>query len=119
MQLFQLLQTLDPDLAPKRCKIPLACWNGLDDALDVSLANQLGEWQAIQTKRYFGRESVVSPIAMPRPRLCIFFRARHPRPQVVCTTEPLCARLPTCSTPYSDDILLTYSMRGGLPPCVS
>ena len=35
MQLFQLLQTLDPDLEPAFCKLHLASWNGVADPLDV------------------------------------------------------------------------------------
>lgn len=77
MLLFQLLQTLDSDLTPRRCKIHLACWNGLDDPLDVYLAGKFDEWQAIQTKQNFGREFVVSLIAMPRPHHWLFAGAHE------------------------------------------
>lgn len=66
MQLFQLLQTLDADLTPGRGKIHLACWNGLDDPLDVYLAGCFDEWQAIQAKQNFNREFVMSLIAMQK-----------------------------------------------------
>lgn len=77
MRLLQLLQTLDPDLAQRRCKIHLACWNGQDDPLDVYLAGKFDEWQAIQTKQNFGREFVVSLIAMPRPHHWLFAGAHE------------------------------------------
>lgn len=72
MQLFQLLQTLDPDLAPKRCKIHLACWNGLDDPLDVYLAGKFDEWQACQNQENFGRDFVISLIALPQTHHWLF-----------------------------------------------
>lgn len=72
MLLFQLLQTLDPDLAPRRCKIHLAGWTGKEDPLDVYLAGGFDLWQARQHQRNFGRNFVVSLIATPRPHLWLF-----------------------------------------------
>ncbi|SRR5258706_9615806 len=65
MQLFQILQLLDAEVAPDRCKIHLAGWNGKEDPLDVYLEGQFDEWQSWQSKKNFERPLVVSLIALP------------------------------------------------------
>ncbi|MFO7696150.1 MAG: GIY-YIG nuclease family protein, partial [Anaerolineae bacterium] len=72
MLLFQLLQTLDADLAPKRCKVHLAGWNGQEDPLDEYLAGRFDRWQARQNRKNFERDFVISLIALPRARLWLF-----------------------------------------------
>lgn len=37
MRLFQLLEVLDDQLRPKRCKAHMAVWNGIENPLDVYL----------------------------------------------------------------------------------
>ena len=63
MHLFQLLSSLDPGIAPERCKIHLACWNGVEDPLDVYLAGDFDRWQMEQRNANFRRELVLSLIA--------------------------------------------------------
>ena len=72
MKLFQLLQALDPDVAPEKCKLHLAVWTGLDDPLDVYLAGEFDAWQAWQRNRNFERPIVVALIALPQPGLWLF-----------------------------------------------
>lgn len=72
MHLFQLLNSLDDKLTPKRCKLHLACWNGKDDPLNVYLAGKFDEWQEWQNRKNFEREIVVSLIALPRSERWLF-----------------------------------------------
>lgn len=65
MQIFQLLEALDPELTPAKCKIHLAVSNGKQDPLDVYLAGDFEDWQAYQNAQNFKREFVLSLIAMP------------------------------------------------------
>lgn len=65
MRLFDLLITLNPDLAPRDAKIHLACWNGKEDPLDVYFAGGFNEWQRWQTRKNFKRNLVISLISMP------------------------------------------------------
>ena len=72
MQLFRLLTSLDDELTPERCKIHLACWNGIDDPLDVYLAGDFDAWQAGQHRKNFERAFVLSLIALPGPDRWLF-----------------------------------------------
>jgi hypothetical protein len=72
MHLFQLLQTLDSQIVPERCKIHLAVWNGEDDPLDVYLAGDFDNWQSWQRRRNFERPFVVSLIALERAGSWLF-----------------------------------------------
>jgi hypothetical protein len=72
MRLFDLLRTLDSEIDTVRCKIHLACSNGIDDPLQVFLAGKFDEWQAWQTKRNFERPLVLSLIALPQPAQWLF-----------------------------------------------
>jgi hypothetical protein len=72
MQIFPLLQLLDPILTPERCKVHLAVFNGTDDPLDVYAAGGFEEWQSWQKKQNFNREYVVSLIQLPRPNKWLF-----------------------------------------------
>ncbi len=72
MHLFHLLQSCDATITPARCKLHLACWNGSEDPLDVYFAGGFEAWQASQTKKNFGRELVVSLIALPEPNRWLF-----------------------------------------------
>lgn len=65
MQLFRLLTSLDGELAPERCKVHLACWNGHEDPLDVYLAGEFDAWQSEQNHKNFERQFVLSLIALP------------------------------------------------------
>lgn len=60
MDLFTLLQTLDRDAAPDRCKLHLAVWNGRFDPLDAYLEGGFDEWQSLQRRRNFGLDFIVS-----------------------------------------------------------
>src|SRR3990167_3855197 len=77
MQLFQLLQTLDDQLVPERCKLHLAVWNGKDEPLDVYLEGKFDEWQSWQTKKNFERDFVISLIALPRTNNWLFAGAHN------------------------------------------
>src|ERR1700756_1084634 len=66
MRLFQILQLLDDQVVPERCKVHLAGWNGKEDPLDEYLAGRFDDWQSWQTKKNFERPFVVSLIALPR-----------------------------------------------------
>jgi hypothetical protein len=72
MRLFQLLQTLDPNVAPEICKIHLAVWNGQQKPLDVYLAGDFEEWQSWQRRRNFERKLVVSLVQLPQPDRWLF-----------------------------------------------
>jgi hypothetical protein len=72
MQLFQMLQLLDAEVKPEHCKIHLASWNGEDDPYDVYLEGRFDEWQALQNKKNFERQLVVSLIALARPSQWLF-----------------------------------------------
>lgn len=60
MNLFQVLQTLDPSLDPSDCKLHLACWNGHEHPIDEYLEGRFEEWQSWQRRQNFGRALVVS-----------------------------------------------------------
>jgi len=72
MKLFDLLRALDSEIDPARCKIHLACSNGINDPLEVFLAGDFDEWQSWQTKRNFERPLVLSLIALPQPAQWLF-----------------------------------------------
>ena len=72
MNLFQLLQSLDPVVTPAESKIHLAGWNGVENPLDVYLDGKFDEWQSWQMKRNFERPFVVSLIAMAQPDRWLF-----------------------------------------------
>ncbi len=77
MELFRLLQTLDDQLVPERCKLHLAVCNGEEDPLDVYLAGQFDEWQSWQTKKNFERDLVISLIALPQANNWLFAGAHN------------------------------------------
>ena len=72
MELFTLLQTLDDAVAPERCKLHLAGWNGTDDPLAVYFEGRFGEWQSWQRRKNFERDFVVALIALSQPDLWLF-----------------------------------------------
>jgi hypothetical protein len=72
MRLFQIIQTLDAQITPERCKVHLAGWNGRENPRDVYLSGDFGEWQSWQSKRNFERDFVVSLIALPRANHWLF-----------------------------------------------
>lgn len=72
MLFFQLLQTLDDQIIPQRCKIHLAGWNGEEDPLNVYFEGRFDEWQTWQTKKNFERDIVVSLIALPKVNHWLF-----------------------------------------------
>jgi hypothetical protein len=76
MHLFQLLQALDNQLLPKRCKLHMAVHNGIENPLDVYLRGEFDEWQRSQNRRNFEREFVVSLIQLP-PRNTWLFVGAH------------------------------------------
>jgi len=72
VRLFQLLQALDPAIAPEMCKVHLAVWNGQQNPLDVYLAGDFDEWQSWQGRRNFERALVVSLIQLPQADRWLF-----------------------------------------------
>ena len=72
MKLFQLINSLDPEIRPERCKIHLAVRAGKDDPLDRYFAGEFDEWQTWQTKRNFEREFVLSLIQLPERSKWLF-----------------------------------------------
>ena len=67
MNFFQLINSLDPEIRPERCKIHLAVQAGRDDPLDSYFAGDFDEWQTWQSKRNFEREFVLSLIQLGVP----------------------------------------------------
>lgn len=65
MRLFQILQLLDVQVVPEKCKVHLAVWNGEENPLDVYLAGEFDDWQSWQSQKHFERPLVVSLIALP------------------------------------------------------
>lgn len=63
---------LDDELTPERCKIHLACWNGIEDPLDVYFAGNFDEWQRGAPRRNYERDLVLSLIALPQPDRWLF-----------------------------------------------
>ena len=72
MNLFQLINSLDPEISPERCKIHLAVGAGRDDPLDSYFAGDFDEWQTWQSKRNFEREFVLSLIQLPERNKWLF-----------------------------------------------
>ncbi len=72
MNLFTLLETLDPEATPNRCKLHLAGWNGKEDPLDVYLEGGFDEWQSVQNHQNFNRDFVVALIALSETDLWLF-----------------------------------------------
>ena len=72
MQLFQILQLLDAQVAPEQCKVHLAVWNGVEDPLVVYFAGQFDDWQSWQSKKHFERPFVVSLIALRQDNNWLF-----------------------------------------------
>ena len=72
MNFFQLINSLDPEISPNRCKIHLAGWDGKDDPLDRYFAGDFDEWQTWQTRRNFEREFVLSLIQLPERNKWLF-----------------------------------------------
>lgn len=64
MRLFDILAAIDPEIAPARCKVHLACWNGTEDPLQVYASGNFNGWQSWQTRRNFDRDFVVSLIQL-------------------------------------------------------
>lgn len=72
MQLFQLLRALDSELSPERCKLHLAIPTKVDSPLDVYLAGDFDEWQALQNGRNFERDFVISLIKLSQANEWLF-----------------------------------------------
>lgn len=65
VELFQLLQILNPKLNPDNAKIHLASHKSVDNPLDVYFNGGFEEWQSWQSRRNFERDYVISLIALP------------------------------------------------------
>ncbi len=72
LNLFTLLQTVDRDVTPDRCKLHLAVWDGEFNPLDIYLEGGFDEWQSLQRRRNFGLDFVVALVAMSEPDLWLF-----------------------------------------------
>ena len=72
MKLLQLINSLDPEISPARCKIHLAGRAGKDDPLDRYFAGEFDEWQTWQRRQNFEREFVLSLIKLPEPSKWLF-----------------------------------------------
>ena len=65
MKLFQLINSLDPEIEPERCKIHLAVQWDEYHPLDLYFSGKFDEQQQWQTKQNFEREFVLSLIKLP------------------------------------------------------
>ena len=72
MDIYELLP-----INPHEAKIHLACWNGIDNPLDVFFDGNFKEWQEEQTKKNFGRKYIVSLISIPGQNLWLFAGIYH------------------------------------------
>ena len=72
MKLFQLINNLDPEISPKRCKIHLAVWTGYENPLDRYFAGGFDEWQTWQRRQNCEREFVLSLIQLPEHNKWLF-----------------------------------------------
>lgn len=73
MVLFTLLQTLDRDIVPSRCKLHLATPDGVSDPLDAYSKGVFDAWQSDQKRRNFSkRPFIVALIRMPERNLWLF-----------------------------------------------
>ena len=79
MNFFQLINSLDPEISPTRCKIHLAVTPGSrksrDDhtnPLDHYFAGKFDEWQTWQNQQNFKREFVLSLIQLPEHNKWLF-----------------------------------------------
>ena len=64
MKLFQLINSLEPEISAERCKIHLAVWTDEYHPLDLYFSGKFDEQQKWQTKRNFEREFVLSLIQL-------------------------------------------------------
>jgi hypothetical protein len=65
MRMIDFLHLIDPSLNPQRAKIHLATPYGEKNPLDLYLAGGFEEYQRHQNQRNFGRQYVISLIALP------------------------------------------------------
>lgn len=72
MKLFDFLRTQDRAVAPERSKVHLACWNQIEEPLDVYLRGEFDKWQAWQKKPNFERSHVVALIDLPEAHRWLF-----------------------------------------------
>ena len=72
MKLFQLINSLDPEISPTRSKIHLAVWTGHTNPLDHYFSGDFDEWQTWQKRQNFEREFVLSLIKLPEPSKWLF-----------------------------------------------
>ena len=72
MKLLQLINSLDPEVSPNRCKIHLAVRAGKDDPLDSYFAGEFDQWQTWQSKQNFERDFVLSLIQLPEHNKWLF-----------------------------------------------
>jgi hypothetical protein len=72
LQLFSVLQLLDPAVDPAQCKIHLAGWNGHEDPLDQFLGGTFEAWQSRQTQRNFERAQILALIQLPQRHRWLF-----------------------------------------------
>jgi hypothetical protein len=66
LTLHDILTRHDFNFDAAEYKIHFACWNGIEDPLDVYLSGQWKEWQEGQTKRNFERKYIISLIQLSR-----------------------------------------------------
>ena len=72
MLLFDFLRAQDPAVAPGISKVHLACWNKVEEPLDVYLRGDFDRWQSWQSKPNFERPFVVSLIDLPEAHRWLF-----------------------------------------------
>ncbi len=65
MKLLDLISIYIPNFNPRDSKVHLAVHNGIDDPLDVFLADKFKEWQEEQSKKNFERKYIISLINIP------------------------------------------------------
>jgi len=73
MQLFDILRTICPGLAPEQCKLHLATTNPEgEDPLHIFGQGNFNAWQGWQTQRNFDRDHVVALINLGHPTRWLF-----------------------------------------------
>ena len=72
MKTFDILKIQAPFVDAQSTKIHLACYNGMEDPIDVYLRGDFEEWQREQTRKNFERPYVLSLIALSEPHSWLF-----------------------------------------------
>ena len=72
MKLFQLINSLEPEISPNHCKVHLAVSTSGDDPLDLYFSGDFDEWQTWKKHQDFERAFVLSLIQLPEHSKWLF-----------------------------------------------